>query len=208
MRTFDAIRAKRRTESYRKMKQLITTITTALLVGCASLDSSSKVQPSLELTKDGLLVEPESQAPYTGRQSANFNSGAKHWEGTVVDGKRHGQYTIWDIRGTKRSSINFKNGIPHGEWLQWNLKGETELLLEFNEGKRVRAVYPGWTGVLEEKSNRWGWVDEVYKSQDRRWLKFKPSRYPFRYFKRIMGEIVQHKGTGHLAPDFYAPYID
>ena len=142
------------------MKQLITTIGTVLLVGCASLDSSSKVQPSLELTKDGLLVEPESQAPYTGRQSAKFNSGATHWEGSVVD------------------------------------------------GKRVRAVYPGWTGVLEEKSNRWGWVDEVYKSQDRRWLKFKPSRYPFRYFKRIMGEIVQHKGTGHREPDFVAPYID
>jgi len=190
------------------MKQLITTIGIVLLVGCASLDSSSKVQPILELSKDGLLVEPESQAPYTGRQSAKFNSGAKHWEGTVVDGKRHGKYTLWDIRGTKRSSINFKNGIPHGEWLQWNLKGETELLLEFNKGKRVRAVYPGWTGVLEEKSNRWGWVDEVYKSQDRRWLKFKPSRYPFRYFKRIMGEIVQHKGTGHREPDFVAPYID
>ena len=142
------------------MKQLITTIGTALLVGCASLDSSSKVQPSLELTKDGLLVEPESQAPYTGRQSAKFNSGATHWEGSVVD------------------------------------------------GKRVRAVYPGWTGKLEEKSNRWGWVEDVYTTQDRKWLRYKPSRYPFRYFQRVMNQFVPLPNSRLREPNFDAPYIN
>ena len=142
------------------MKQLITTIGTALLVGCASLDSSSKVQPSLELTKDGLLVEPESQAPYTGRQSAKFNSGATHWEGSVVD------------------------------------------------GKRVRAVYPGWTGKLEEKSNRWGWVEDVYTTQDRKWLRYKPSRYPFRYFQRVMNQFEPLPNSRLREPNFDAPYIN
>ena len=142
------------------MKQLITTIGTVLLVGCASLDSSSKVQPSLELTKDGLLVEPESQAPYTGRQSAKFNSGATHWEGSVVD------------------------------------------------GKRVRAVYPGWTGKLEEKSNRWGWVEDVYTTQDRKWLRYKPSRYPFRYFQRVMNQFEPLPNSRLREPNFDAPYIN
>ena len=177
-------------------------------MGCASLDSSSKVQPSLELTKDGLLVEPESQAPYTGRQSAKFNSGATHWEGSVVDGKRHGQYVSWDIRGTKRSSISFKNGVPHGEWIHRNIKGETELLLEFNDGKRVRAVYPGWTGKLEEKSNRWGWVEDVYTTQDRKWLRYKPSRYPFRYFQRVMNQFEPLPNSRLREPNFDAPYIN
>ena len=129
-------------------------------MGCASLDSSSKVQPSLELTKDGLLVEPESQAPYTGRQSAKFNSGATHWEGSVVD------------------------------------------------GKRVRAVYPGWTGKLEEKSNRWGWVEDVYTTQDRKWLRYKPSRYPFRYFQRVMNQFEPLPNSRLREPNFDAPYIN
>lgn len=129
-------------------------------MGCASLDSSSKVQPNLELTKDGLLVEPESQAPYTGRQSAKFNSGATHWEGSVVD------------------------------------------------GKRVRAVYPGWTGKLEEKSNRWGWVEDVYTTQDRKWLRYKPSRYPFRYFQRVMNQFEPLPNSRLREPNFDAPYIN
>jgi hypothetical protein len=114
----------------------------------------------LELTKDGLLVEPESQAPYTGRQSAKFNSGATHWEGSVVD------------------------------------------------GKRVRAVYPGWTGKLEEKSNRWGWVEDVYTTQDRKWLRYKPSRYPFRYFQRVMNQFVPLPNSRLREPNFDAPYIN
>ena len=188
---------------------LLTTIAAVVLVGCASLHLNTNVQPNLELTKEGLLVDSESQAPYTGKQSAEFGSGAKHWEGSLKEGKRHGQYTLWGIRGSKRSLIRFKDGVAHGEWIQWNLKGEMELLLEFHDGKRIRAVYPGWTGKLAEKSNRWGWVEEVYKFQDRRWLGYKSSQYPFRYFQRVMGNFSQLKATDQQGLGFDAPhYID
>jgi hypothetical protein len=47
---------------------LLTTIAAVVLVGSTSLHLSTNVEPNLELTKEGLLVDFESQAPYTGKQ--------------------------------------------------------------------------------------------------------------------------------------------
>ena len=184
---------------------LLTTIAAVVLVGCASLHLNTNAEPNLELTKEGLLVDLESQAPYTGKQSAKLGSGEKHWEGSLKDGKRHGQYTLWDMRGSKRSLIRFKDGQPHGEWIQWNLKGEMELLLEFNDGKLIRLIYPGLTGKLAENSNRRGWIEEAYKFEDRRWLRYKPSQYPFRYFQRVMSNLSLLKAAEQHRPVFDAP---
>jgi len=61
------------------MKQLlITTIAVVGLAGCTSLHLNTNVEPNLELTKEDLLVDSDSQAPYTGKQSAEFASGVKH----------------------------------------------------------------------------------------------------------------------------------
>ena len=188
---------------------LLTTIAAVVLVGCASLHLNTNAEPNLELTKEGLLVDLESQAPYSGKQSAKLDSGEKHWEGSLKDGKRHGQYTLWDMRGSKRSLIRYKDGQPHGEWIQWNLKGEMELLLEFNDGKLIRLIYPGLTGKLAENSNRRGWIEEAYKFEDRRWLRYKPSQYPFRYFQRVMSNLSLLKAAEQHGPVFDAPpYID
>jgi len=172
---------------------LLTTIAAVVLVGCASLKQNTNVDPYLELTKEGLLVDPESQASYTGKQSAKFASSEKHWEGSLKNGKRHGQYTLWDRTGSKRSLIMFKGGKPHGEWIQWNLKGEMELLLEFADGKLIQCH---------------GLDVEVYEFRGKRWLRYKPSQYPFRYFQRVMSNLSllktpEQNGPAVLEPPYY-----
>ena len=184
---------------------LLTTIAALVLVGCVSLNQDTNVEPNLELTSEGLLVDDQTQVPYTGKQSAKFDSGTKHWEGSLRDGKRHGQCTLWDMRGTKRSLIRFKDGVPHGEWIQWNLKGEMELLIRYSDGKRVQAVFPGPIGNLDQESTRWGLVVEKYKFQDKRWLKYKPSKYPFRYFQRVVENSRTLKARGGERQGFAIP---
>ena len=95
---------------------LLTTIAAAVLVGSTSLHLNTNVEPNLELTKEGLLVDSESQAPYTGKQSAEFGSRAKYWEGSV-----EGRKTAWTVHVMGHPRLQKKSDQVQGWRTAWGM---------------------------------------------------------------------------------------
>jgi len=101
------------------MKQtlLITTalIITALMliVGCSSPEPINYETTLIE--RDGVHYTKDTNKPYSGPVFSLDKNGQKRSEGTLKDGKKDGEWTIW-YKGQKWEEGSYKNGKFEGLW--------------------------------------------------------------------------------------------
>ena len=85
-------------------------------------------RPELWLKDDALYYAAGADEPYTGKHEAWYVNGDKAWEGEMIKGKRHGQYT------------------------QWYPNGKAEILSEYLAGSESKITFYSESGnVVPEK---------------------------------------------------------
>ncbi len=71
-------------------------------------------------------------------------NGQKGAQGTYVDGKPEGVWTIWYPDGKKEASGTYKAGKRHGAWTMWHKDGTVD--------KRLTGTYENGRLIQESRS--------------------------------------------------------
>ena len=84
-------------------------------------------RPELWLKDDGLYYAAGADEPYTGKHEAWYINGDKAWEGEMLNGKRHGEYTQWyPENGGQHVAGLYQDGSRDGAWGQWYPNGKAK----------------------------------------------------------------------------------
>lgn len=78
-----------------------------------------------------------------GLSEAWYETGQKQWEGTWVNGTRHGIYTFWNADGTVRILTTFRFGSSAGRYFKCILFESIRHLI-FEDGARFGRNFRGW----------------------------------------------------------------
>ena len=99
-------------------------------------------RPELWLKDDGLYYAAGADEPYTGKHEAWYINGDKAWEGEMLNGKRHGEYTQWyPENGGQHVAGLYQDGSRDGAWGQWYPNGKAEIHLRVPRGLRVEGYF-------------------------------------------------------------------
>jgi len=166
---------------------------------------ASIFRPELWLKDDGLYYAA-SDEPYTGKHEAWYANGDKAWEGEMVDGKRHGQYTQWyPENGGRHVAGHYLGGNRHGEWGQWYPGGQAEITSDYLDGIESKITFYSERGDMVSEKVYWKKVRQRLNRQA--WRNFNvvhwrntPSYYhPSYYYQGSSGWTPPGGGT---ASDF------
>ena len=62
--------------------------------------------------------------PFTGLNICKHDNDQMMWSGNVIDGKKHGRFTLWYENGQKLLETNYKDGKQDGKWTAWHENGQ------------------------------------------------------------------------------------
>jgi antitoxin component YwqK of YwqJK toxin-antitoxin module len=96
---------------------------------------SIKQIPSLIQMKMEDEVWNFNNIPYTGKYINYYNSGRKQSEGTMLNGKLHGEVKVYFQNGTVGSVKNYENGIANGKQIEYYKNGALRQKRELKEGR-------------------------------------------------------------------------
>ena len=99
-------------------------------------------RPELWLKDDALYYAAGADEPYTGKHEAWYVNGDKAWEGEMIKGKRHGQYTQWyPENGGRHVAGLYKGGSRDGAWGQWYPTARRKFSLSTSRAPSRRLLF-------------------------------------------------------------------
>lgn len=85
--------------------------------------------------EDTYYFDTESQ-PFTGRALSKFEDGTTRYDATIVNGKPHGEVTIFHDNGNKLFSASYAKGIQQGIEYNWHQNGTLQFSVNYEKGQR------------------------------------------------------------------------
>jgi len=123
-------------------------------------------RPELWLKDDGLYYAAGADEPYTGKHEAWYVNGDKAWEGEMIKGKRHGQYTQWyPENGGRHVAGLYKGGSRDGAWGQWYPNGKAEILSEYLADSESKVTFYSESGDVVPEKVYWAKVRQRLNRQ-------------------------------------------
>ena len=127
---------------------------------------ASIFRPELWLKDDGLYYTAGADEPYTGKHEAWYASGDKAWEGEMINGKRHGQYTQWyPESGGQHVAGLYQDGSRDGTWGQWYPNGQAEITSEYLAGIESKVTFYSENGAVIPEKVYWAKVRQRLNRQ-------------------------------------------
>ncbi len=126
-------------------------------------------RPELWLKDDGLYYAAGADEPYTGKHEAWYIKGDKAWEGEMLNGKRHGEYTQWyPENGGQHVAGLYQDGHRDGAWGQWYPNGKASILSEYLAGSESKVTFYSESGKVVPEKVYWAKVRQRLNRQARR----------------------------------------
>ncbi|MBT5312510.1 MAG: hypothetical protein HOL38_13135 [Verrucomicrobia bacterium] len=123
-------------------------------------------RPELWLKDDALYYAAGAAEPYTGKHEAWYVNGDKAWEGEMIKGKRHGQYTQWyPEKGGRHVAGLYKGGSRDGAWGQWYPNGKAEILSDYLAGSESKVTFYSESGNVVPEKVYWAKVRQRLNRQ-------------------------------------------
>ncbi len=144
------------------LKLAVVLAVAVVIVGCQAAKQltlnggASIFRPELWLKDDALYYAADGDEPYTGKHEAWYANGDKAWEGMMIDGKRHGQYTQWyPENGGLHVAGLYLGGNRHGEWGQWYHGGQEEITSYYLNGIESKITFYSEKGDVVPERVYW-----------------------------------------------------
>ncbi|MGL6118870.1 MAG: toxin-antitoxin system YwqK family antitoxin [Fusobacteriaceae bacterium] len=120
------------------MKKIVMTIAILglLLVGCGKKEVIMGTQ---SYKKDGLIYKENEIKPFTGRIILKHLNNQIYYEGSLKEGKPHGESAEYDDTGDLVKKGAFNNGEKHGEFVYYNEDGSVKKEEKYSNGKVVNS---------------------------------------------------------------------
>ena len=123
-------------------------------------------RPELWLKDDGLYYAAGADEPYTGKHEAWYINGDKAWEGEMLNGKRHGEYTQWyPENGGQHVAGLYQDGHRDGAWGQWYPNGKAKILSEYLAGSELKVTFYTESGKVVPEKVYWAKVRQRLNRQ-------------------------------------------
>ena len=123
-------------------------------------------RPELWLKDDGLYYAAGADEPYTGKHEAWYIKGDKAWEGEMLNGKRHGEYTQWyPENGGQHVAGLYQDGHRDGAWGQWYPNGKAKILSEYLAGSESKVTFYSESGKVVPEKVYWAKVRQKLNRQ-------------------------------------------
>ena len=103
------------------MKKLLFLLPLLLMVGCSK--EPINYEETLNVN-NGVFYTKDTNKPYTGPVFTIHNPEQYSSEGELVDGKKSGFWTYWDVNGSLKMKNKYLNGIFDGPMTYWRESGE------------------------------------------------------------------------------------
>ena len=149
---------------------------------------ASIFRPELWLKDDGLYYTAGADEPYTGKHEAWYASGDKAWEGEMINGKRHGQYTQWyPESGGQHVAGLYLDGSRDGTWSQWYPNGRAEIASEYLAGIESKVTFYSENGAVIPEKIYWEKVRQrlnrqAWRSYGANYGRSYPNQYHSSYY--------------------------
>ena len=85
--------------------------------------SSSKLDFSKLIDKNGIVYENGDDKPYSGEVVCKFTNGKNNFEGNYENGIKAKNWVYYFENGQKKSEGTYKDGTKDGTWTYWDEKG-------------------------------------------------------------------------------------
>ena len=143
-----------------------------MIAGCqtakqlARNEQASIFRPELWVKDDGLYYAAGADEAYTGKHEAWYANGDKAWEGEMINGKRHGQYTQWyPESGGQHVAGLYQDGSRDGTWGQWYPNGQAEITSEYLAGIESKVTFYSENGAVIPEKVYWAKVRQRLNRQ-------------------------------------------
>jgi antitoxin component YwqK of YwqJK toxin-antitoxin module len=94
-----------------------------ILMVLISACSSSKLDFSKLIDKNGIVYENGDDKPYSGEVVCKFTNGKNNFEGNYENGIKAKNWVYYFENGQKKSEGTYKDGAKEGTWTYWDEKG-------------------------------------------------------------------------------------
>ncbi len=129
-------------------------------------EQGSIFRPELWLKDDGRYYAAGADEPYTGKHEAWYIKGDKAWEGEMLNGKRHGEYTQWyPENGGQHVAGLYQDGSRDGAWGQWYPNGKASILSEYLAGSESKVTFYSESGKVVPEKVYWAKVRQRRNQQ-------------------------------------------
>ena len=139
------------------MKKLYPLLSVFFLIGC------SKDLDNLEKRGD-IYYEINSEEPFSGSIINKYESGQKHTEGILTNGKEDGLWTWWYQNEQKKKEVTYKNGELDGLTTWWHGNGQKRYEWNYKAGE-YDGLYTRWY-PNGQKRVEGTWKDDDFISKE------------------------------------------
>ena len=170
-----------------RLKLSVLAVFSLVIAGCQTAkqlahdEQVSIFRPELWLKDDGLYYAAGADEPYTGKHEAWYIKGDKAWEGEMLNGKRHGEYTQWyPENGGQHVAGLYQDGSRDGAWGQWYPNGKAEIISEYLAGSESKVTFYSESGKVVPEKVYWAKVRQRLNQQA--WGRGYSSQYHSSYY--------------------------